>query len=55
MQVLQGLLDELADADQLGSRGEWWFAAQCLGIFLIVVPPAALQVGNKFSKTLSWS
>ena len=50
LHLLQGLLDELTDAEKLGSRGEWWFAAQCLAIFLIVVPPSPLQVRHRLKQ-----
>ena len=42
--VLQEVVEELKDTSKFGTRGEAWFAAQLVGILLVVFPPAGLQV-----------
>jgi hypothetical protein len=34
---------ELTDTKELGKRGELWFAAQVVGILLLVFPPGPLR------------
>ena len=41
---VQELLSELADTEELGKRGELWFAAQAVLLLLLVFPPAQLEV-----------
>lgn len=39
----QGLLRELANTEQLGSRGELWFVAQAVLLVLLFFPPSPLE------------
>lgn len=38
------MLQELADTEQLGSRGELWFLAQAVLLVLLFFPPGPLEV-----------